>query len=193
MRTLFASLILCFALTIQAQAAKVTYRVVDVETRAVELTYDIEDSMTGNQVFLFPSGGFIHDETQGDFEPLSVFDMGTQEELNYEVVRVQENNRPQLRITYRNPVPAGQTKMLRIRVRLNAPAAEIGEDNAGRFFFTYETSHPFEFVMPQGHYLVYSNVPVIVFERESELVLRNDNTKMRSIVFKTRPLPYARP
>lgn len=173
--------------------AKVTYEVVDVATRAVELTYDVEDAMTGNQVFLFPSGGFVHDDTQGDFQVLSVFDMSTQEELSYEIKRVQSNNNPQLKITYTKPVPKNNSKQLRIRVRLNVPAAEMGEDNAGRTFFAYETSHPFEFVLPENHYLVYSNVPVIVFERESQIVLLNDNTKLRNIVFKTRPLPVAKP
>ncbi|MDP8244015.1 MAG: hypothetical protein P9L94_08045 [Candidatus Hinthialibacter antarcticus] len=179
---------LLFAITAQAN---VTYEVVDVASRAVELTYDVEDALTGNQVFLFPSGGFIHDDTQGDLEVLSVFDMSTQEELNYEIKRVQVNNNPQLRIMYTKPVPRNSKKQLRIRVRLNAPSAEIGEDNAGRTFFAYETSHTFEFIMPDNHYLVYSNVPVIVFERESQIVLRNDNTKMRNIVIKTRPLPIA--
>lgn len=173
--------------------AKVTYEVVDIATRTVELTYDVEDAMTGNQVFLFPSGGFVHDDTQGDFKVLSVFDMSTQEELNYEIKRVQANNNPQLKIIYTKPVPKNNRKQLRIRVRLNVPAAEMGEDNAGRTFFSYETSHTFEFILPENHYLVYSNVPVIVFERESQIVLRNDNTKLRNIVFKTRPLPVAKP
>lgn len=177
---------LLFAVTTQA---KVTYEVLDVATRSIELTYDVEDGLPGNQVFLFPSGGYIHDDTQGDIEVLSVFDLSTQEELNYEIKRVQANNNPQLRVTYTKPVPKNNKKQLRIRVRLNAPAAEIGEDSAGRTFFAYETSHTFEFIMPENHYLVYSNVPVIVFERESQIVLRNDNTQMRNIVIKTRPLP----
>ncbi len=181
-------LLLLFAVSAQS---KVTYEVNDVASRQVELTYDVEDGLAGNQVFLFPSGGFIHDDTQGDLEVISVFDMNTQEELDYEIKRVKENNNPQLRITYTKPVPKTTTKQLRIRVRLNAPAAEVGEDKMGRVFFAYETSHLFEFIMPDNHYLVYSNVPIIVFERESQIVLRNDNTKLRNIVIKTRPLPTA--
>ena len=59
--------------------ADMRYEVIDLQKRAVRLTYEIEDNKAGNQVFYFPSGGFIHDASMGVLEVESVFDLNSKQ------------------------------------------------------------------------------------------------------------------
>lgn len=177
-----------FAFAVNAAQATLIYRVVDFEHRTVQLTYEVEDTLINNQVFVFPQVGFEHDDRMGDFQVLSVFDTSTNQELFYRVVRDPDTNNPKLRINYDEPVTPGKRKILRIRVLVNVPAAEMGIEAGRRYFYAYETSHPFEFILPPGEMLVYCNQPMLVFERDDDIVLMNHDTKFRNIVIKTRPI-----
>lgn len=187
MKVLVHSAFLLLLSTMVADSA-VRVEVLNFETRTLRVVYEIEDTLLGNQIFLFPTAGFIHDDRMGDFEVESVFDTTTSEELNYSVSRLDETNYPRLRINYREPVREGIRKILRIAVKLNAPASDVGIDEARRHFLSFETSHPFELVVPENHFLVYCNQPVRVFEKEGEIILQNNEQKNRLFVIKTRPM-----
>lgn len=188
--TVFRSLLASFlmiALSLSAQAT-VTMKLNDFSSRAVELIYEVEDTLVGNRKFIFPQQGFINDDRMGEMEVISVFDKSTSEELSYRVIRDEQSNLPKISINYEDPVEAGKRKVLRIHVLVHLPASEIGLDKRDRYFFSYETSHPFEFVLPEGHMVVYSNQPILVFEREEDIILFNNETESRTIVIKTLPI-----
>lgn len=168
--------------------ADMRYEVIDLQKRAVRLTYEIEDDKAGNRVFYFPTGGFIHDASMGVLEVESVFDLNSKQEQSFELTRDQENGAPQLKITYSSPISQGHKKKLQIAVKVNMPMSLLSFDNQGRYQFTYETSHAFEFIIPQNHYVVYTSHPVLIFEKGDRVFLQQLDKTSRKLVFQTRPM-----
>lgn len=181
---LIGLLLLCAGL---AQAS-MRFEVLDLETRAVRIIYEVEDSLAGNRVFLFPQGGMVHDATAGEFKVESVFDVTAKQELNYEITQTATSKLPQVRITYPEPIAKGQKKVLQIAVIVNLPDSQLMLDDQGRHTFIYETSHAFEFIVPEGHYIVYSNQPVYLFEKGPNMILQQLDEKFRKLVVQTRLL-----
>lgn len=168
--------------------ADMRYEVIDLQKRAVRLTYEIEDSKAGNQVFYFPSGGFIHDASMGVLEVESVFDLNSKQEQAFELTRDKDSGAPQLKITYLKPVAAGGKMKLQIAVKVNMPESLLSFDNQGRYQFTYETSHAFEFIIPKNQFVVYTSHPVFVFEKGDKVFLQQMDKTSRKLVFQTRPI-----
>ncbi|RJP20323.1 MAG: hypothetical protein C4527_25190 [Candidatus Omnitrophota bacterium] len=166
--------------------ADVRLEILDLSTRAVRLTYELEDNQAGNRVFLFPDGGFIHSASRELFQVESVFDKNSKQELEFEVLEAPDKGLPQLRITYPEPIKEGSKKLLSVSVCLNLPDKDLLIDAAGRYVFSYETSHPFEFVVPANHYVVYTNQAMMVFERGPNIVLSQSDKYVKNIVIKTR-------
>ncbi len=164
------------------------YEALDLSKSAMRLTYEIEDAQVGNKVFLFPSGGMIHDATKGKFEVESVFDIAAKRELEYVVVYDVKTNDPMVKITYSEPIKQGEKKTLQITVKVNMPESNFTIDNDGRYVFIYETSHAFEFMVPDNHYVVYTNQPVWVFEKSGKLIVQQLDKKPRKIVIQTRAI-----
>ncbi|MBI1387336.1 MAG: hypothetical protein GC154_02680 [bacterium] len=169
--------------------ADVTMEVIDLTNRRVELTYTVADNLAGNTTFLFPSGGFYCDTLAAPVKVVTVQDMKTRQELQYDVVDAKATNLPQLKIKYPTAVSKGEPKQLLIRVQLTLPVSDIGVDQQNRYYFVYETSHPFEFIIPFNHYVVYTSIPMLVYETESMVTLKNEQKENRKILIKTRPIP----
>ncbi|HOJ59209.1 MAG TPA: hypothetical protein PK878_02895 [bacterium] len=167
--------------------ADMRYEVIDLQKRAVRLTYEIEDNKAGNQVFYFPTGGFIHDASMGDIEVESVFDLSLKQEQPYEMTQDKETGAPQIKITYSTPIPPGGKKRLQIAVKVHMPESLLTFDSQGRYQFTYETSHAFEFIIPRNHCVVYTSHPVYIFEKGDKVFLQQMDKTLRKLVFQTRP------
>ncbi|MFB3788118.1 MAG: hypothetical protein ACE15F_17295 [bacterium] len=168
--------------------ADMRYEVIDLQKRAVRLTYEIEDDKAGNQVFYFPTGGFIHDASMGVLEVESVFDLTAKQEQPYEMTRDKETGAPQIKISYSTAIPKGSKKRLQIAVKVNLPESLLSYDSQGRYQFTYETSHAFEFIIPRNHCVVYTSHPVFIFEKGDKVFLQQMDKISRKLVFQTRPL-----
>ncbi len=184
MKRMFLGFFLFVSLSVGAWA-DVKMEVVDFPTRTVRLTYEIEDTQAGNRMFLFPKGGFIHSASREWFQVESVFDKGQKQELEFEVLEVPDSGLPQLQIQYPEAVKQGGKKELRITVRLNLPESDMTQDTAGRCVYVYETSHPFEFVIPVDQYVVFTNQAMQVFERGVNVVVRQSDSRLKKIVVKT--------
>lgn len=168
--------------------ANLRIEVVDLAKRAVKITYEFNDTKVGNKVFIFPAGGFIHDATAGDFKVESVFDVAAKRELEYVLVSDPKTKLPQLKITHETPIQKDESRTLQVTVKANLPESMVQRDANGRYIFEYETSHKFEFLLPQNHYVVYSNQPVWLFEKGDQIVVQQLDEKSRTIIIQTRPM-----
>ncbi|MGC9327083.1 MAG: hypothetical protein ACP5I1_05590 [Candidatus Hinthialibacter sp.] len=164
------------------------YEALDPQTRLVRLTYEINDNKEGNRIFLFPTQGFIHDATAGNFEVESVFDLAAKRELEYVIQQDKESGLPQVKITYPDPIPPGKSKTLQVAVKVYMPETMLYRDANGRYCFRYETSHKFEFMIPYDHYLVYTNQPVLLFEKGDVTIVQQLDEKKREIVIQIRSM-----
>ncbi len=168
--------------------ADMRLEVLDLTQRAVRITYEIQDNKVGNRVFIFPSGGFIHDATAGNFQVESVFDVNAKRELEFTIVKDTHSEYPQIKITYPEPIQTGKSKTIQIAVKVNMPETLLKQDANGRAIFEYETSHKFEFITPPGHYVVFTSQPVWIFEKGENLIVQQLDEKPRKIVIQTRPV-----
>ncbi|MBN2326116.1 MAG: hypothetical protein JXR73_03110 [Candidatus Omnitrophica bacterium] len=185
-RSLFFAILTLFVLS--PSWSDMRYEALDAQLRSVRITYEIDDNKAGNKIFIFPTGGFIHDATAGNFEVESVFDIAAKRELEYVIQRDKETGLPQVKITYADPIPPGKSKTLQIAVKVNMPESMLYCDANGRYCFRYETSHKFEFLIPKDHYLVYTNQPVLLFEKGDVIIVQQLDDKFREIVIQTRSM-----
>lgn len=186
MKKLFSALAMTMVLAANGWCA-LTIEVLDFATGKVRMTYEVDDKMTGNKEFRFPGGGFIHDESEGDFVVESVFDEKNNYELSYSVQKIGDEKQPQLKITYPEALKAGEVKAIRIEVVLHLPNTLLYTDS-GRYFIEYETSHDFEYRVPENHYIVFSNLPVQIYEKGGELFVKQTHDKIRKIKLATRKM-----
>lgn len=187
---MYKNFVLCLMMIIFSTSvawSDLMIEVLDFQSGKVRMTYEITDSMTGNQQFRFPGEGFIHDETQGDFVVESVFDTTNNYELQYSVQKIGEQKLPQLKINYQEPIPAGGKKNLKIQVVLNLPIDNVYYEN-GRYFLEYETSHEFTYKLSMNHYLVFTNQPVKVYEQAGTIYAEEPSEKLRNIKIATRAM-----
>lgn len=168
--------------------ADMRLEVLDLTQRVVRITYEVQDHKAGNRVFIFPSGGFIHDATAGNFKVESVFDVNAKRELEFTIIKDTQSEYPQIKITYPEPIQTGKSKTLQIAVKVNMPETLLKQDANGRVLFEYETSHKFEFIAPQGHYVVFTSHPVWIFEKGDNLIVQQLDENLRKISIQTRPL-----
>ena len=177
MKTYFLSF-LCFFITAAAWS-DVSYKIVDIDKRIVQLTYELEDRQAGNQTFIFPQDGYIHDAHFEEFRVVEVFDPTRNEDLRFSVQRVKETEAPQLKIKYKHPVAPNQSQKLKITVHIVLPKKDLFVDDQNRLTVSYETSHPIVFILPAGYYLTETNQPVWVYEKEGTIYVQQRDRKPR--------------
>lgn len=187
MRVCFAYLFATVFLTGSSFAA-IRFELLNMEKREVRIIYELEDTLAGNKVFLFPEEGMHHDSTVGDFVVESIFDIDTKREQAYEVELVEKTKLPRVKITYDEPIKENEKKVLQISFRLNLPKEMLIVDNQGRVTLDYETSHAFEFLTPIGYYLVFTNQPVWLFEKGNQVIVQQLDKKSRKITLQLRPM-----
>lgn len=179
------SMVCCFTVSVWSA---VQIQVLDYSQRRVRLVYELDDNLAGNRTFRFPGSGFLHDNSRGPIVVESVYDQQTNQDLEYSVIALPDTGAPQIEIRYDKPVPEGGKKMIRVSMIAVMPPENIGRDTLGRYYFKYETSHKFEFIVPFGQYVVHTNQPVTVFERESRVYLRQEEGGAQEIYIMTRSM-----
>ncbi|BBO86148.1 hypothetical protein DSCO28_67140 [Desulfosarcina ovata subsp. sediminis] len=175
-----ATIILLVFLTNHA-LADVTIRVTNLPNRIMRVTYLwIYDKAGDTQ---FTTAGLLF--AKSPLKIVNVIEKNTEQELHAEVVSADKQpNAQAVRVTFPNPVPKGGN--YKIEITVEAETDGISRDANGRYSFTYETGHIAFFVLPKGHAVVYSNYPVLVYERKGNTVLQVKESGKKKLIFKTR-------
>jgi hypothetical protein len=161
--------------------ADVTIRVTDLPNRIMRVTYLWIYNKAGDTQFT--TGGLNF--AKSPLKIVNVIEKNTEQKLHAEVVAAEKvPNSQAVRITFPNPVPKGGN--YKIEVTVEAETDGIRRDANGRYAFTYETAHTAFFVLPKGHAIVYSNYPVLVYERKGNTVLQVKESGKKKLIFKTR-------
>ncbi len=169
--------------------ADVTFEVLDADKRLVRLTYDLEDRQAGNQTFLFPERGFIHEGDKESFKVESVVNPDRQEHLDFWIEYMPDTGYPRLKIRYNTPIKQGNSQPLRVVVHTILSKEEVYIDALNRLVLSYETSHPIVFVLPKGFMLTETNQPVWLYEKEERKFAAQRDTKLRVNTLRLRPIP----
>ncbi len=173
---------ICFALTVLFIAttgvyADVTIRVTDTNKRIMRVTYLWTDSKAG--ATKFEAGPLLFASTP--IKVISVIEKNTEQDLEAKIF--QKDGKQWLLVEYPNPVPKGGN--YKLDVTIEAETEWISKDSKGKHVFTYKTGHVAFFVLPKGHAVVYSNYPVLVYERRGNTVLQVKESGTKELIFKT--------
>lgn len=169
--------------------ADLTYEVINADKRQVRLAYDLVDSQAGNQTFLFPERGFVHEGEKESFRVEAVLDPDTQEHLDFWIEYMPDTGYPRLKIRYNRPVAPGKSQPLQIVAHTIVAKEDLYIDALNRLVLSYETSHPTIFVMPKGFMLTETNQPVWLYEKDERYFVAQRDTKLRVNTLRLRALP----
>ncbi|WP_282016683.1 hypothetical protein [Marinifilum flexuosum] len=160
--------------------ADVTIRIIDATKKIMRVTYTYTDSDAGANTLVFPTDGFPF--ANSPLKVISVIEKNTEQDLEYQVV--ERRNGQSVKVYYTSPIPNGGNYT--IEITAEAKTDNISVDSQGRFVFTYETGSKAFFVLPQGHAVVYSNYPVLIYERKGSTVCHVRESGRKKLMFKTR-------
>ena len=197
MRKLITCGLLGFVLLAGRAEAKVIIEVLDPAEWKYLVTYELKASKAHSTEHLFPSGLGLKSKSK-ILEVVSITEKNTDQEFEYEIIPGKDKDgapvegRYKVKAIFINPIPQGGHYILEYRVILyNEEDCFIDKD--GRWLFQYETTHDAFFVLPKGHAVVYSNFPVLIYEKRGRTVLQNkvqidskSKKKLkRKLIFKT--------
>ena len=175
---LITFLFFLFALTVAKSYAAVIIGVTDVEKRIMRVTYLWTDDRAGATELKV--GPF--DFASTPIKIISAVEKNTGQELNAEII--QADGKQSILIKYPSPVPGGGH--FKLDVTLEAQTEWISRDSNGRYAFTYKTGQETSFVLPKGHAVVFSNFPVLVYEKEGNTVLHVQELGAKELILGTR-------
>ncbi len=200
MRKLITCGLLGFALLAGRAEAKVTIEVLDPAEWKYLVTYELKATEAHSTEYLFPSVPGFKSKSKV-LEVLSITEKNTDQEFEYEIIPSKDKDGApiegffQVKAIFINPIPQGGHYILEYKVILyNEEDCFIDKD--GRWRFQYETAHDAFFVLPKGHAVVYSNFPVLIYEKRGRTVLQNKvqtdskskKKVRRKLIFKTHVL-----
>jgi hypothetical protein len=186
---LFTALILSLLFTATVAQAKVVLEVLEPWQGLVRLTYTFPDADSGSTGFVFPPAGF--DFTKGQVKLVEVVDEVSGKALAAEVVTIPDHpDRQGVAVHYPAPLKLGNFPDLRIV--LEAQTDLVTVDN-GVCRVSFPTSHDLAYLLPQGHALVESSVPVLVSEENGRVKAAPEGLQerlrtIRTYVFQSRPV-----
>lgn len=186
MKRLVFLLVVTSALLTQLAFADVTIRVTDLESKTMRVTYTWIADKAGSIKGIYP-GGAGYGFASSPIRVVSVTEKNTEQDLDYQVVPAPQGGGQSVRVIYPNPVPKGGN--FRLQITVEAKTNDISRDSEGRYQFKYETGHIAFFVLPEGHAIVYSNYPVLVYERKGRTVVQVKESGRKDLIFKTRAFP----
>ena len=164
-------------------SADVTIEVTDLEKKIMRVSYSITDNSAGNRSWTWPDNGLTY--ANSPLQNVSVIEKNTEQELDFTVVNAPRSNTHQaLKIEYPNPIPKGGN--YKLEVTAEATTEGITVDAKGRYVFRYSTGHIAFFVLPKGHAIVYSNYPILVYEKKGRTVVQVKDPGTKDLLFKTR-------
>ncbi|MBM9518740.1 hypothetical protein JWG39_02765 [Desulforhopalus vacuolatus] len=174
--------LICLIIT-RSAFADLTIEIIDTEKKVMRVSYSITDNLAGKRFLTYPSDGF--DYATSSLKNISVIEKNTEQELDFVVVKAPKaQNYEALKIEYPNPIPKGGNYKLQISVEATTNGISI--DSKGRHVFKYSTVHPTFFILPKGHAIVYSNFPVLVYEKQGKTVVQVKDSGNKDLLFKTR-------
>jgi hypothetical protein len=201
MKLLLTSLLATFLLAVMPLNAEVIVSIADLDNKVMRVTYNVTDNDAGKNSTVFPSNGYTfiklnpededdkkddeNIEEKYDFKVISVTEKNSEQALAYEVIEIAD--KPAIKVSYPNPVPAGGNYNLEVTVE--APTDNIAIDPEGRYEITYQTGLSSAlFLLPKGHAVVYTNYPVLVHEKQGQTVVKVKQPGLKTIIIKTRLL-----
>jgi hypothetical protein len=176
------SLMIVLFLTVLSSAhADVTIQIPDLGNKMMRVTYLFVQTESGSKEMTTAALLFA----KSPMKIIDAIEKNTDQELRSEVVPSKENpNLQAIRVIFPNPIPQGGN--YKVEVTVEARTENISVDSEGRYVFTYSTGHEAFFVLPKGHAVVYSNYPVLVYERKGNTVLQVKEGGTKELIFKTR-------
>lgn len=185
MKKLFIICALCFA-AMNISFADVTVEVTNLSRSMMRVTYVLEETLENAKDTTLPSNGF--DFATGAIKVISVKELNTGQSLKYEIIK--RNNLEAVKIYYPNPLPKGGN--YKVECIVEAESDYIKKTADGLYEFTYTTGHDAYFILPKDHAVVYSNLPIILYDKDGQIVVlvTADEFFPHKIVLKTKS--YAR-
>jgi hypothetical protein len=176
-----ATIVLALMLGLAAPArAQLTFEVLDLSQSTVRRTYTRTTTRAGATS---DSIGPIADAA-GSLAVVSCREKNTQQSCEAEGFNDSRRG-AWIRYRFPNPVPSGGS--FTVDVAFDYRSTGISRDQDGRFAFEFSTGQEAFFVLPLGHALVYSNFPVLIYERDRSTVAQvKPSGGNRGLMFKTR-------
>lgn len=161
--------------------ADVTIQIPNLGNKMMRVTYLFVETQSGSKEMTTAALPFA----KSPMKIVDAIEKNTDQELRAEVVPSKENpNLQAIRVIFPNPIPQGGN--YKVELTVEAQTENISVDPEGRYVFTYSTGHEAFFVLPKGHAVVYSNYPVLVYERKGNTVLQVKEGGTKELIFKTR-------
>lgn len=170
----FLKTIICLAWFCVASSAKadVIIEVIEPKEGKFLVTYDLQAKYPDDAYSKTLSGFKSHDKAP---EVVSIVDKNTDEKFGHDIMPSMNANRfvkgeYDIMAKYK-PIPRGRHYYLEFKVFLYNKGDSF-VDEEGRWVFQYKTSQKNAFfILPKNHAVVYSNLPVLVYEKKGRTVL----------------------
>lgn len=172
---------LCF-LAVNISFADVTIEITNLNQKIMRITYVLEETTERADDTTLPSNGF--EFASGSIKVISVMELNTDQKLKYEIVKI--NNKQSVKIYYPDPLPKGGN--YKIECIVEAKSGNIKKTADGLYEFTYTTGHDAYFILPGGHSVVYTNLPILLYDKDGRIVVlvKADEFFPHKIVLKTK-------
>ena len=181
MKKLLIIIALCLSV-LNISFADVTIEIMNLSQKTMRVTYILEETLENSKDTTLPSNGF--EFASGSIKVISVRELNTEQPLKYEIVK--KNNLEAVKIYYPNPLPKGGN--YRIECIVEAQSAFINKTADGLYEFSYFTGNDAYFILPKDHAVVYSNLPIILYDKNGQIVVlvKEDEYFPHKIVLKTK-------
>ena len=153
--------------------ADVTIEVIDPQEGTFLVTYDLQAKYPGDAYNKTLHGFKSYDKAPG---VVSIIDKNTDQKFEHDIMPSINANtlvkgEYDIMAKY-NPIPRGRHYYLEFKVLLyNKEDSFVDEE--GRWVFRYKTlQHNAFFILPKNHAVVYSNLPVLVYEKKGRNILQ---------------------
>ncbi|MBN1648427.1 MAG: hypothetical protein JW874_10360 [Spirochaetales bacterium] len=162
--------------------ADVTVEMVDQTRNIMRAVYTFEETNEGAVNETFPNNGFTFNT--GDIRVISVKELNTGKNLDYEIIK--KGGKQSVKINYADPLPKGAN--YRIECIIEATTGNFKKVSAGIYELSFFTGYDAYFVLPKDHALIYSNLPVLLYEKDGRIMVlvKADEFFPHKIVLKTK-------
>jgi len=163
-------------------SADVTLDIIDLHGKITRITNTINYNKEGIESAIFPSKGYK--SFNKSLKVISAFEMNTEQEIDTKIIEYNDKNYKSIELSFPNPIPKGGN--YKIKLSVEGVTKNITQDKDGRYVFKYSTSGEVFFVLPEGHAIVYSNYPVLVYEKKKRTVVQIKGKNNKNIIIKSR-------
>ncbi|HHG74893.1 MAG TPA: hypothetical protein ENK22_07585 [Persephonella sp.] len=184
----------CLILTFKTSVAT-TIEILDLKTNLLRITETFYFSEPDKLKARFCSVSFSM--LEDPVKVVSIIEKNTEQELDYDLIPKAGRNGKywtcdklrslMLNIEFPNPVPHGGYYSVEVVLEGNSTNKYIYIDKKGRYVFKIPARGEIFFILPPNHTIVFSNYPVLIYEKKGRTVLHIENIKKtQTLIFKTR-------